>query len=95
MRQGSVLSPLLFIANLLLSKKVGTTLDGLFVGGALHADDVRTVCNDKRGVEEQARTVNDFVTENGLKINPSKTEIVAFAVNENDFRNDCVKINEN
>ena len=54
-RQGSVLSPLLFIvlmdglAAKLLSGDVGTTLEGLFVGGGLHADDVRTVSNDKQG----------------------------------------------
>lgn len=48
------------LVNLLLARKAGTTLDGLFVGRARHAG---TVSNDKRRVEEQAGTVNDFVTE--------------------------------
>ena len=48
-RQGSVLSPLLFIVLMdrlgyqLASKKAGTSIEGLFVGGGLHADDVKTV----------------------------------------------------
>ena len=56
--RGSVLSPLLFIvlmdglAAKLSSGKAGTTLDDLFVGGGLHADDLWTVSNDKRSVSK-------------------------------------------
>lgn len=98
-RQGSVLSPLLFIvlmdelANRLQSGKVGTTLEGIFVGGGLHADDIRTVSNDKRGVVQQAEIVDDFVKSRGLNINPSKTEIVAFSKNNLNFVNENIVIN--
>ena len=59
-RQGSVLSYLLFIVLMdglaaeLLSGDIGTTLEGSFVGGGLHANDVRMVSNDKQGVVKQA-----------------------------------------
>ena len=45
-----------------------TTLEGLFVGGALHVDDVN---NDKCSVMQQAEIVNEFAEENGLRVNPS------------------------
>ena len=38
------------LADKLLFSNTGTTLEGLFVGGALHTDDVRTVSNDKCSV---------------------------------------------
>ena len=67
-RQGSVtsvLSPLLLIvlmdglADKLLSSNTGTTLEDLFVGGALHTDDVQMVSNDKCSVMQQAENYSE------------------------------------
>ena len=99
-RQGSVLSPLLFIVLMdglgyqLASKKAGISIEGLFVGGGLHADDVRTVSNTKRGVEEQADIVKSYVESHGLKINEAKTEVITFARDNLKFVEDEVTIHD-
>ena len=99
-RQGSVLSPLLFIvvmddlAGRLAAGGVGSTIEGMFVGGGIHADDVRTVSNDKEGVSRQAEIVDEFTASNGLQVNPSKTEVTAFSDNHTDFVDDKIRIGD-
>ena len=95
-RKGLALSPLLFIVLMdglgyqLTSKKAGTSIEGLFVGGGLHADNVRTVSNTKKGVVEQADIVKSYAESHGLKINEAKTELIAFAQDNFKFVEDEV-----
>ena len=55
----------------------GPTIEGLFLGGFAHADDIRTLGSNINTVENQAKMVEDFTQQHGLKINAGKTEVVA------------------
>ena len=84
-RQGSVLSPLLFLMvmdSLLRDfrwSNIGLSVSGSFVGGAAHADDIRTVASSSSVLQIQANIINQFTTTNSLKLNTSKTEVVRFS----------------
>ena len=81
-KQGSVLSPLLFIIVVdgllqnLRNENAGLSILGTFVGGAAHADDVRTIASSKDTVRSQTDIINRFTLQNNLKLNSAKTEIV-------------------
>ena len=49
---------------------------GLYLGGAAHADDVRVLASSAAVAEEQGQIIHSFATENGLKLNCEKTEVV-------------------
>ena len=81
-RQGSVLSPTIFnlVIDPLLSnlryRNMGLLINGLFLGAFAHADDIRTACTNTHDLSEQVRTVNSFVSSNGLQLCPEKCGIV-------------------
>ena len=81
-KQGSVLSPLLFVLILddllknLRKEEAGLTVGGNFVGGAAHADDLRTAAISKESIMQQWNIINKFTTSRNLKLNSSKTEIL-------------------
>ena len=81
-KQGSVLSPSLFLIVInsligrLRDKNYGTSLQGFFLGAAVHADDVRTVATNKHSVINQASEINSFTQDNNLNLNTSKLEII-------------------
>ena len=81
-KQGSALSPLLFLIAVdpmlktLKFKQAGLSIHGNFVGGAAHADDLRTIATSKCSVIEQADIIDKFTFSNHLKLNSSKTEII-------------------
>ena len=83
-QQGSVLSPTFFLVimdKLLHSLKhenVGVSICSLYLGGAAHSDNVRTIETSTQGATEQSKIVSKFASDNGLKLNASKTEIVRF-----------------
>ena len=62
-RQGSVLSPTLLIFLLVMdpllqkleSSGLGLSVNGLFAGAVLHADDIRTMANSSESLEAQIR----------------------------------------
>ena len=70
----------------------GATIDGLFMGSSIHADDVRTLATNKDTISTQADVVAGFAQDHGLRINPNKTEVFAFAKNARDFREDSIHI---
>lgn len=83
-RQGSILSPALFLLVMdpllrqLQSLSIGTSVNNMYTGGFLHADDIRTLAPTISTLEEQISTVQKFTDDNFLKLNASKCEIVAF-----------------
>ena len=83
-RQGSVLSPTLFLLVIdpllrkLESAGLGLMIHNFFVGGFAHADDIRTITNSTTSLNAQLEAVSSFMSDNFLQLNPSKCEIVSF-----------------
>ena len=83
-RQGSVLSPSLFLLVMdpllrqLQSLSAGASVNNMYAGGFLHADDIRTLASTTTTLEMQISTVKKFIDVNFLNLNASKCEIVAF-----------------
>ena len=84
-RQGSVLSPTLFLLVIdpllreMESANLGLTINNFFVGGFAHADDIRTITNSIASLNAQLESVSSFSSNNFLQLNPSKCEIVSFS----------------
>ena len=83
-RQGSVLSPALFLVVMdpllrqLQSHSMGASVNNMYAGCFLHADDIRTLAANPSTLEAQISTVEKFTEENFLKLNASKCEIIVF-----------------
>ena len=81
-KQGSVLSPILFLIvvdSLLRSlkdKNAGLSVLGSFVGGAAHADDLRTTAPSKSTIIDQVNIIEDFTACSHLNLNSAKTDII-------------------
>ena len=81
-KQGSVLSPALFllVMDLLLrelqASGLGLSINNFYAGGFLHADDVRTLASSKESLEAQVAMVKEFAERNFLKLNVGKCEVV-------------------
>ena len=75
MRQGSILSPLLFLLVMdpllrqLQSSSVDTSINNMYAGGYIHADDIRTLAGNVTSLESQISTVERFTAENFLTLN--------------------------
>ena len=86
-KQGSVLSPTLFlmVLNLLLSSLqqagIGPSVNNFFAGGFLHADDIRTLSTSIASLDTQISIVRVFAEKNFLKLNIRKCEIIPFSCN--------------
>ena len=84
-RQGSVLSPILFLLVIdpllqqMESRNLGPSFAGLFLGACAHADDVRTVTSSLQCLDKQVKLVQNFATQNGLQLNTQKSEIMIAA----------------
>ena len=82
MRQGSVLSPTLFLIVMdemlkaLSSAGDGVSIAGLYLGSAAYADDIRTLSQTIKAAEVQAEAIMEFTLENGLSANAEKTEVI-------------------
>ena len=81
-RQGSVLSPSLFlllIDSLLQTLKeanAGVNLEGIYMGSLAHADDIRSLTCDPQSCKQQAQIIIEFLGENFLQLNADKCEMV-------------------
>ena len=62
----------------LQSLLLGASVNNMYADGFLHADDIRTLAPNTSTLEAQISFVKRFTEENFLKLNPSKSEIVAF-----------------
>ena len=84
-RQGSVLSPTLFLLVIdpllreMKSANLGLMINNFFIGGFAHADDIRTITNSIASLNAQLESVSSFSSNNFLQFNPSKCEIVSFS----------------
>ena len=85
MKQGSVLSPILFLLVMdpllrkLEASGLGLNLHNYYAGGFLHADDIRTLATSTRSLEEQINIVKGYCDENFLRLNISKCEVITFS----------------
>ena len=84
-RQGSVLSPMLFLIvmdTLLYQLHLsghGLSMNGLTISSAAHADDIRSVNTTIDDLQSQGKLIEQFVQNNAVKLNTSKTELVSFS----------------
>ena len=84
-KQGSVLSPLLFllvIDSLLVdleSSGTGAFINGVYLGSLGHADDLRSISPNVVLLEQQASIVMKFIQDNGLQLNMDKFELQEFS----------------
>ena len=86
-RQGSVLSPMLFnlvmdpLLSTMSSRSLGISINGLFLGAFAHADDLRTMASNIEDTTAQATLVNDFTRSRGLRLCPEKCALVTTNTN--------------
>ena len=88
-KQGSVLSPALFLQVMdpllkqLQTSGLGLSVNRYYAGGFLHADDIRTLATSEDSLQRQVGLVKAFAEENLLRLNIRKCEIVHFSQNRN------------
>ena len=81
-QQGSVFSPALFLLVIdpllreLQSLSIGALVNNMYVGGFLHADDIRTLAPTVTTLEAQISIIKRFTEENFLKLNTSNGKVV-------------------
>ena len=84
-KQGPVVSPALFLLVMdpflrqLQKSGLGHSVNEFYVGGFLHANDIRTVATSAESLEAQVGIVRKFALENYLKLNVQKCETVLFS----------------
>ena len=81
-KQGSVLSPTLFLTVMdrllkeMKAERHGLSISQTYIGAAIHADDLRTIAESKEVVSKQVRVVRTFPKAVNLKLNSSKEEVL-------------------
>ena len=84
-RVSTILSPIFFniVMNPLLrtleTSGVGLSVNNLYSGAYLHADDIRTLATSMSSLQPQISQVLDFISNSFFLLNPTKCEIVSFA----------------
>ena len=84
MRQGSVLSPSLFLIVMdpllkqLEESGVGLSINNCYLGGFQHADDIHTLATSAESLEAQVNSVKSFIAKHFLKLNVAKCEVFVF-----------------
>ena len=81
-KQGSVLSPTLFLTIMdkllenMTSEKCGLSVCGTFIGAAIHADDIRTCATTKQSIAKQNSIITRFTNSSCLNLNTQKLEVL-------------------
>ena len=89
-KQGSVLSPTLFLFVMddllkqLREEKHGLSVCRTYIGAAVHADDLRTTAASKEVLRLQAKEIARFTDDNHLKLNTSKLEVMRVSKQQKD-----------
>ena len=82
-RQGSVLSPMLFLLVMdallteLVDANAGLSVNGIYTGSLGHADDLRSITSNLVSLQKQAEIVKAFTEKNSLTLNAEKLELLA------------------
>ena len=82
-RQGSVLSPLLFLLVMdslltsLANAEAGVSIGGIYTGSLCHADDLRSVTPSLSSLEKQVDIIQAFTSANSLTLNLDKLDLLA------------------
>ena len=71
-----IMNPLLLTME---ASHLGLSVNNLYGGTYLHADDIRTLATSASTLQAQISDVLKFTSNNFLQINPAKCEIVSFA----------------
>ena len=85
-RQGSVLSPLLFqvimdpLLNQMELADLGMSLRDVYLGASANADDIRTLTSSKKCLEKQVQMVKNFAHSCGLSLNVQKCEVLTSGI---------------
>ena len=83
-RQGGVLSPILFTVYIdellwhLQKLGVGCHWEGMFVGGFCHADDLALIAPSAHALRRMLQVCSDFASEKNLIFNAGKTQLICF-----------------
>ena len=83
-RQGSVLSPILFnvyfdeLLHRLQQNDIGCHIGTIFTEALFYADDLLLLCPTTRGLQKMITICSEFATEYDVTFNPSKTACMAF-----------------
>lgn len=97
-KQGSVLSPTLFliVMDVLLKRmkesKCGLSVRGTYTGAAIHADDLRTTASSIESTVSQANIIKNFTDDSCLKLNNSKLEVIRISTQP--FESESLQIND-
>ena len=100
-RQGSVLSPVLFLLVMdpilleLQSRSNGLNINGLFLGALSHADDIHTLSTNLTDCRAQISSVSSFATQRGLMLSTEKCEAIispSVPANKSYIQADAIKI---
>ena len=84
-RQRSLLSPMLSLLIMdpllrsLETSDIDLSINNVYTGGYLHADNIRTITNSINFLQSQLRLVARFTTDNFLSLTPLKCEIIPFS----------------
>ena len=100
-RQGSVLSPVLFLLVMdptlleLQQKSCGLSVNGLFLGALSHADDIRTLSTNLADCKKQISSIHSLTSFRNLTLNANKCEAVispSIPGNASAIRSDNIEI---
>lgn len=88
-RQGSVLSPTLFLLVMdsllttLADAEEGVSIRGIYAGSLCHADDLRSVTPSLLSLEKQVKIIQSFTSANSLTLNFNKLDLLAMSRAQN------------
>ena len=77
------------LLKILESSGLGLSVNNLYSGAYLHADDIRTLANSVSSLQAHISEVLNFTSNSFLQLNPTKCEVVSFAQFKNIDNPEC------
>ena len=99
-RQGSVLSPVLFalyidgLLNELCASAVGCHWGSLFAGALCYADDIVLLAPCPSALRIMLRVCDSYASSHGLMFNPNKTQLIEFSTSSAHHCFPCISFND-